>query len=107
MGADAGSRVFYNRVKGEVEQSLQAMGFAALDLLQPSLLLGARDAFRLGERVAQWFAQPLAGAFRGPLSPWRPVPIRWVALATAQAALANGQGVRRLRWTDFAAASHP
>ena len=57
MGAHAGSRVFYNRVKGDAEQALAALGFQHLVLARPSLLLGDRSALgqtaRPGERVAQ------------------------------------------------------
>lgn len=51
MGADAGSRFFYTRLKGETEQALQVMGFETLALFRPSLLLGPRAEYRLGERL--------------------------------------------------------
>jgi hypothetical protein len=40
MGSDASSMVFYNRVKGELERELAMLGFAALTIVRPSLLLG-------------------------------------------------------------------
>ncbi len=40
LGANARSRIFYNRVKGETEADLRALGFASLAIAQPSLLLG-------------------------------------------------------------------
>jgi uncharacterized protein YbjT (DUF2867 family) len=52
VGADAGSRVFYSRVKGEVEASVSGLGYPSLTIVRPSLLLGDRPGFRLGERVA-------------------------------------------------------
>ncbi|MCD9027150.1 NAD-dependent epimerase/dehydratase family protein [Luteimonas sp. BDR2-5] len=51
-GADAGSRIFYSRVKGELETALEGLGFASLLLVRPGLIGGRRDSFRLGERVA-------------------------------------------------------
>lgn len=55
MGADVRSRIFYNRVKGELEEALAALGFAALAIARPSLLLGDRAALgqpaRSGERM--------------------------------------------------------
>lgn len=62
LGADAGSRVFYNRVKGETEDALRVLGFSTLAIFQPSLLLGRRAQARLGERVMAallWLAEPL------------------------------------------------
>ena len=45
-GADARSRVFYSRVKGEIEAALHAVGFDTLVILRPSLLLGERSESR-------------------------------------------------------------
>ena len=42
MGADAKSRVFYSRVKGELEDELTALPFEGLVIARPSLLVGAR-----------------------------------------------------------------
>lgn len=52
LGANPNSSVFYNRVKGETEEALKAMGWPQLTIARPSLLLGARHEFRLGERLA-------------------------------------------------------
>lgn len=49
MGANARSSVFYNRVKGELEDALALMGLDALVLARPSLLLGNR--LSLGQPV--------------------------------------------------------
>lgn len=59
MGADASSSIFYNKVKGETEEDLKAFHFAYLGLFRPSLLLGNRTEFRLGEQVASFFMKPL------------------------------------------------
>jgi uncharacterized protein YbjT (DUF2867 family) len=56
MGADAKSRIFYNRVKGELEEELERLSFKGLIIARPSLLVGDREALgqpkRSGERVA-------------------------------------------------------
>lgn len=52
-GANVSSRIFYNRVKGEIEMALQGLDFPRLTILRPSLLLGERQEFRLGESLAQ------------------------------------------------------
>lgn len=49
MGADARSSIFYNRVKGELEQALQGLDFEGLVIARPSLLAGDRPA--LGQPV--------------------------------------------------------
>lgn len=53
MGANAHSRIFYNRVKGEVERDLQALGFATLVIARPSLLIGERQALQQAARPAE------------------------------------------------------
>jgi hypothetical protein len=58
-GADAGSSIFYNKVKGETEEDLKTVGFDYLGLFRPSLLLGNRHEFRLGESVAAIVMKPL------------------------------------------------
>jgi Predicted nucleoside-diphosphate-sugar epimerases len=52
MGANAHSRIFYNRVKGEVENDVIALQYQATTIARPSLLLGNRDEVRTGERIA-------------------------------------------------------
>lgn len=51
MGADVGSRFFYNRVKGEVERDLADVGFRSLTFVRPGLIGGQREEFRAGERI--------------------------------------------------------
>lgn len=92
-GASAQSSVFYNRVKGELEDALKALDLQALVLAQPSLLLDLRDGLqqppRLGERIAIPVAQLVA-----PLLPgrYRPVHARAVALALLRT-VPTAQGV--------------
>ena len=61
LGADPKSTVFYNRVKGETERDLQALGLSSLVFVRPSLLLGKREELRVGERLAQLAAGPVRG----------------------------------------------
>ncbi len=53
MGANVHSRIFYNRVKGEVERDLQALGFATLVIARPSLMIGKRQALQQAARPAE------------------------------------------------------
>lgn len=52
VGADPSSRLFYNRVKGEVERDLATIGFRSLTIVQPGLIGGTREEVRPGERAA-------------------------------------------------------
>jgi uncharacterized protein YbjT (DUF2867 family) len=59
VGADAGSKTFYLRVKGETEQALGKLGLTRLDLLRPGLLRGPRVERRPAEKLAM-LASPIA-----------------------------------------------
>ena len=78
LGADPWSRVFYNRVKGEAERDVRAIGIPELIILRPSLLLGPRREFRPMERL---------GGMLGRLVPGRYRPIHVAAVAEAIARL--------------------
>jgi uncharacterized protein YbjT (DUF2867 family) len=45
LGADKKSSIFYNRVKGDVEESLQLLDYPALHIFRPSMLLGEDRSF--------------------------------------------------------------
>lgn len=53
VGANSLSNNFYLKLKGEVENSVTATGIKNIHIVRPSLLLGKRKEFRLGERIAQ------------------------------------------------------
>jgi uncharacterized protein YbjT (DUF2867 family) len=65
LGADAKSRVFYNRVKGELEHALADLGFSGLTIVRPSLLIGERAKSRLGERLAAPIMSLMPKSIRG------------------------------------------
>src|ERR1700676_3360197 len=74
LGANAASKNFYLRVKGEMEKALEGLRFRALDILQPSLLLGARRDLRLLELGAQAAMRLLNPLLLGGWSRWRAIP---------------------------------
>ncbi|MEQ1310445.1 NAD(P)H-binding protein [Acinetobacter sp. XH1639] len=53
LGANAKSPVFYNKVKGELENYLKSLSMYKLSIFQPSLLIGKRSEVRVLEDVAQ------------------------------------------------------
>ncbi|HSU16767.1 oxidoreductase [Longimicrobium sp.] len=94
LGADAGSRVFYNRVKGEVERDVAAVPFEGVALVRPSLMLGPRIERRIGERVAQVVMPLFSPVMRGPLRKYRAIDALAVARAMVRLARASFTGVR-------------
>lgn len=98
-GADAASRFFYNRVKGELERDLAGCGFASLTFVQPGLISGPRNEFRAGERAAECVLKTL-----GPLLPrrWRVNPADNIARALLEAAIEARAGVHIVRSAELA-----
>jgi uncharacterized protein YbjT (DUF2867 family) len=82
LGASPRSRVFYNRVKGEMEEAVRAAGVAKTLIFRPSLLSGPRAQQRTGERLGL-----VLGAVLGPLlGRYRPIHGDLVAAAMLRAA---------------------
>lgn len=95
LGADTASRVFYNRVKGEMQQAVSALGLESVVFMQPSLLVGDRRALgqpaRAGEDWALRLLRPVLGWVpRGV----RPIAADDVAQAMLQAAAEARPGTR-------------
>jgi uncharacterized protein YbjT (DUF2867 family) len=86
LGASAASRVFYSRVKGELEDALRAMHWPSLALLRPSVIAGDRQEFRPIERIME---HTLRFAPRA----WRPVAAKDIAAAMIATALSDRPGL--------------
>lgn len=83
LGSDARSKIFYYRVKGQVEEDLGQVGYESLCIFRPSFILGQRAERRIGETLAKYVALAL-----GPLlSPrLKAVSARSIAMAMMQTA---------------------
>jgi len=102
LGADAGSRVFYNQVKGEMERAVAALGFDTVTLARPSLLVGDRAALgqpvRSGEVWATRLTRPLSWLVpRGV----RPIAAAAVAAARVQATSRGAPGLHLISSGDM------
>ena len=82
-GADPASRNNYLRLKGEVEQSVAALGFERVDVVRPGLLLGARSERRVAEGIGQALAPVTNLLLRGPLDRYAAIDAGRVAQALA------------------------
>jgi uncharacterized protein YbjT (DUF2867 family) len=97
LGASKSSRVFYNRVKGEMEQAIAQMGFRSVVIAQPSLLVGDRRALGQSRRPGEeWSLRLLMPVARFIPLKWRPIEARTVARALFRAMIESHPGVRVL-----------
>ncbi len=91
-GANARSNLFYNKMKGELENDIQQLNFVSTTILQPGLLHGKRQDERVGEKIAfkiLRFINKLGIAKR-----YRPIDAKIVAAAMINAAIKAKQGVQ-------------
>jgi uncharacterized protein YbjT (DUF2867 family) len=94
LGANPRSRIFYNRVKGEVENAIRAMPYRSVTVVRPSLLLGDRSEVRIGESIGKMFAWMTPRRYK-------PVHARDVAAALVRAATEDAPGVRIIESADI------
>jgi uncharacterized protein YbjT (DUF2867 family) len=101
VGADAASRSFYLRTKGELEEGLKALNFDRLSLFQPSMIItptnryGAFQAFLL-------FIMPLIDPLlAGRLCHFRSIHVEKLGKAIANNLLKNTRGLEILHWREF------
>lgn len=79
LGADVNSKMFYSRVKGEIEVAVSSIPFQSINVFRPSLLVGDRKERRFGESMAKWISCLLIFIFVGPLNKYRPIHAKTVA----------------------------
>lgn len=101
MGANAASRIWYSRMKGELEQQLQALAYPSLAIVRPALLLGERQERRAGESAASLLFRGLNGLFKGPLKRYKAIEASAVARAMAAIARSGARGVHAYSNADL------
>lgn len=103
VGADSKSSNFYLRVKGETEEDLQKIGFESLIILRPSMLMGERKEFRLGELIGKGIMTLFNPLMLGPMAKYRGIQGKTVANAMAKLTKENLAGVHVLEGNDLQA----
>ena len=94
MGADAKSSIFYSRVKGELENALQSIGYKSLLIFRPSFIAGPRKESRTGEKIGLAIFSILSPLFIGPLKKYAPIQAEHIARAMLRTAQKNEQGTK-------------
>ena len=93
MGADIHSKTLYYRVKGMKEDFLMNdCGIDNVFIVRPSLLLGNRKEFRLGEEIGKVFMRLFNLFFLGSLKQYKAIPAITVAQAMLNLTKINESG---------------
>lgn len=95
VGANSSSKKLYLRTKGELEEALTLVGFASLDIFQPSLLLGPRKELRPLELAGRLLAPLINPMLTGSRESLRAIEAETVARAMIGAARRGGRGIYR------------
>jgi len=98
-GADENSKNAYLRMKGELEQRVQALPFERITIFQPSLLLGRRTDIRMAEKVGGWIL-PVLCIIPG-LRRFRPIRAEQVAARMIQVSKNSGEPLEWFRLDEI------
>ena len=101
LGADPGSRIFYSRVKGEVEEGVKRLQFDGIHIFRPSFLIGKRAAGRAVEQLAGLVSPLVAWVLVGRLRKYRPIRAEAVARAMVRAAREATRGAHVYEFDDI------
>jgi uncharacterized protein YbjT (DUF2867 family) len=102
-GADVGAKSAHLRIKGELERSLNGLGFAALDMLQPTIVLGWPREMRAADLVRR-VTMPLVNPFLvGERMAQRGIPVATTAAAMLGTLRSGRRGLQRYTYEGMCA----
>lgn len=90
--ASPDSRLFYSRIKGELERDVKQLGFSSINIFQPSLLVGDRKKERFGEKLGYKVLKVINAL--GLFKKYRPIHGKIVAMGMLKSALKAQYGSR-------------
>jgi len=100
IGANSSSKNFYLKTKGELEESIQRIGFSTVNIFRPSFLVGERSEKRLAEKIAINLAKIMDLFLIGTASKYRSVKAESLAKTMVLKA-DNKSGVNYFYFDDF------
>src|SRR5690606_5611310 len=81
LGANKDSKIFYNRVKGQMEAEVLAQDIPNTYIFQPSLIAGDREESRTMEKLAARVIKVIKPVLSGPLKKYRSIHPETIARA--------------------------
>ena len=79
VGADASSKNFYLKTKGQLEDAIKSLGFSSINIYRPGLLMGDRSETRPLEGLGKIVFQVIDPLLLGYLSPYRSIQANLLA----------------------------
>ena len=93
IGADSKSSVFYNRIKGQLEDAIIKLKFKSLTIVRPSVIEGPRIERRIGELVLRKIMFGINPLLQGRLRKYRSVNVDKIVSAMINGAILNKPGI--------------
>jgi uncharacterized protein YbjT (DUF2867 family) len=101
IDANANSKIFYVRTKGQVEADIIALGFEHTYIFRPSMLVGDRKESRPAERFFIGLFSVLDPLFAGSWKRYHSIRVKDLATAMIGAANDPGVKVKHYHWQDM------
>ena len=101
IGADTRSKIFYSRLKGEIERDLLKMNFERTLIYQPSILIGPRPESRIGEKIGQILSPFFDLLLFGSLQKYHSISAKKLAFSVRQHSFQNQKGAQILVYQDL------
>ena len=79
VGADASSKNFYLKTKGQLEEAIKSLGFSSINIYRPGILMGDRSETRPLEGLGKIVFQVIDPLLLGYLSPYRSIQANLLA----------------------------
>ncbi len=102
--ADATSSVFYARLKGGTEDALKSLGYRALSVFRPSMIIDERADRRWAESMLFPLLPVADKLLRGSLAKYRSIPVETLARAIAVLGCRADTGVATYSWSEMVSA---
>lgn len=100
-GADVAAKDSYLRAKGELEQMLTTLGFGALDILQPAIVLGWPREMRTADLVKRAVMPLVNPLFVGAHAVRRGIPVATTAAAMLGTLRSGRRGPQRYTYAGM------
>lgn len=101
IGANADSKIFYTRTKGEVERDIKALGYKRTGIFEPSMIVGQREEKRSMEKALINVWNVVDRIFVGPMTRYKGIDGKDVARAMMKAASRQTEAVKIYRWKEM------
>lgn len=98
MGANAKSSNFYTNLKGKVEVKVSSFGYKNLHIFRPSILLGKRQEFRFGEKLAKTVMKTFSFLLPSKI---KPIQAKDVAISMVKASKHNIDNIKIYHYKDI------